>query len=118
MLSDEADFGLARAEVNKQLDYTFGVLRRRQNDQGGFGYWTAERTDGISFISAYVVDFLSEAKSAGFPPPGDMLPAGIRNLQKMVTREPNGSAEAQTVAYAIYLLTREGIITTNYVLNL
>ena len=63
MLADEADFGLSRAEINKQIEYTFGVLRRRQNDQGAFGYWAPENGDRISFVSVYVMDFLSEAKS-------------------------------------------------------
>ncbi|MEY2555843.1 MAG: alpha-2-macroglobulin, partial [Verrucomicrobiota bacterium] len=34
MLADESDFGLSRAEINKQLEHTFGILARRQNDQG------------------------------------------------------------------------------------
>src|SRR2546426_858534 len=63
MLADESDFGLSRVEINKQFEYTFGVLGRRQNDQGGFGYWVTEPGDHISFISAYVMDFLSEAKA-------------------------------------------------------
>ena len=33
-------------------------------------------------------------------------------------REPGNLEEARTVAYAIYVLTREGVITTNYILNL
>jgi uncharacterized protein YfaS (alpha-2-macroglobulin family) len=118
MLSDEADFGLSRADINKQLERTFGVLGRRQNDQGGFGYWVPETGDSISFVSAYVMDFLSESKAAGFVPPPEMFASGLRNLQKMVTREPTDFAEARTVAYAIYVLTREGVITTNYILNL
>jgi uncharacterized protein YfaS (alpha-2-macroglobulin family) len=118
MLSDEADFGLSRAEISKQLELTFGVLARRQNDQGGFGYWVPETGDSISFVSAYVMDFLSESKAAGFMPPPEMFSSGLRNLQKMVTREPTDLAEARTVAYAIYVLTREGVITTNYILNL
>src|SRR5438874_10082772 len=65
-LADETDFGLSRAEINKQLERTFGVLARRQNDQGGFGYWVPETGDSISFVSAYVMDFLSESKAAGF----------------------------------------------------
>src|SRR5262249_31207661 len=118
MLADEADFGLSRAEINKQLEHTFGVLARRQNDQGGFGYWVPETGDSISFVSAYVMDFLSESKAAGFVPPPEMFASGMRNLQKMVTREPTDFAEARTVAYGIYVLTREGVITTNYILNL
>lgn len=118
MLAGEADFGLSRAEINKQLEYTFGVLRRRQNDQGAFGYWAPENGERVSFISVYVMDFLSEAKAAGFAPPPEMFASGLRNLQKMVTGQPSNFAEARTLAYAIYVLTREGVITTNYILNL
>ncbi len=118
MLADEADFGLSRAEINKQLEHTFSVLARRQNDQGGFGYWVPETENSISFVSAYVMDFLSESKAAGFVPPPDMFSSGLRNLQKMVTRDPKNLAEARTIAYGIYILTREGVITTNYILNL
>ena len=118
MLADESDFGLSRAEINKQLEHTFGILARRQNDQGGFGYWVPETGDSISFISVYVMDFLSESKAAGFAPPPTMFANGLHNLQKMVGREPANFAEARTVAYAIYILTREGVITTNYILNL
>lgn len=118
MLADEVDFGLNRAEVNAQLEKVFSVLRRRQNDQGAFGYWAPENGDHISFNSAYAMDFLSEAKAAGFPPPADMFASGLRNLQKMVVREPSDIIDARRVAYAIYVLTREGVITTNYILNL
>ncbi|MEY2537397.1 MAG: alpha-2-macroglobulin [Verrucomicrobiota bacterium] len=118
VLADEADFGLSRAEVNKQLEHTFGVLARRQNNQGAFGYWAPETGDAISFVTVYVMDFLSEAKAAGFAPPAQMFQSGLRNLQKMVARDPKSFSDAQTLAYAIYILTREGVITTNYILNL
>jgi alpha-2-macroglobulin len=118
LLADEADFGLNRAEINKQLEYTFGILRRRQNDQGMFGYWAPEAGEHISFVSVYVMDFLSEAKEAGFAPPAEMFASGLLDLQKMVAHEPRNLEEARTVAYAIYVLTREGVITTNYILNL
>src|SRR2546428_9264527 len=118
MLADEVDFGLNRAEMNAQLEKVFAVLRRRQNDQGAFGYWAPETGEHIRFNSTYVMDFLSEAKAAGFPPPVDMFASGLRNLQKMVARQPSDILDARRVAYAIYVLTREGVITTNYILNL
>ena len=118
MLADESDFGLSRAEINKQLEHTFRILARRQNDQGAFGYWVPEPGDHISFVSAYVMDFLSESKAAGFAPPQDMFASGLRNLQKMVGKQPEDLTDARRVAYAIYVLTREGVITTNYILNL
>ncbi|XHR28100.1 MAG: alpha-2-macroglobulin [Chthoniobacteraceae bacterium] len=118
MVSGEADFALSRAEVYQQMQKTFGVLRRRQNDQGAFGYWSAGSRDGIDFLSVYVMHFLSEAKEGGFEPPQDVFEAGSRNLQKMVTLQPQNLEQARTIAYAIYLLTRQEIITTNYILNL
>src|SRR2546426_7011541 len=47
-----------------------------------------------------------------------MFASGLRNLQKMVGRQPANLSEARTVSYATYILTREGVITTNYILNL
>jgi uncharacterized protein YfaS (alpha-2-macroglobulin family) len=118
VLADEADFGLSRAEVNEQLEKVFATLRRRQNDQGAFGYWSAETSEETDFVSVYGTHFLSEAKAAGFAPPPDILQSALRNLQTMAARQPRDLADARTLAYAIYVLTREGFITTNYILNL
>jgi uncharacterized repeat protein (TIGR01451 family) len=118
MLADEADFGLNRAQIGKQLEHTFDVLRRRQNDQGAFGYWTTEKSAGVDFVSVYVMHMLIEAKAAGFAPPAGMLKSGLQHLRDMAESDPTTLRDARTMAYAIYLLTREGVVTTNYVLNL
>ncbi len=118
VLADEADFGLSRAEVNTQLEAEFAMLRRRQNDQGAFGYWTAETTPESDFVSVYATHFLTEAKAAGVAPPPDILQSALRNLQALAARPPRDLADARTIAYAIYVLTRESFITTNYILNL
>ncbi len=70
------------------MEKTFNILRRRQNAQGAFGYWAPENGEHISFNSAYVMDFLSEAKAAGFPPPAEMFATGLRSLQRMVAKQP------------------------------
>ena len=118
VLADEADFGLSKAEVSAQLEKVFAVLRRRQNDKGAFGYWGPEDGADISFMSAYAMHFLIEAKAAGFAPPAEMFASGLRNLQKMVAKEPQDLDDARRIAYAIYLLSREGVVTTNYIINL
>jgi uncharacterized repeat protein (TIGR01451 family) len=118
VLADEADFGLSRRDVTAQLENVFAVLRRRQNDQGDFGYWAPEKGQEISFMSVYAMNFLIEAKAAGFAPPAEMFASGLRNLQAMVSKEPSNLDDARTVAYAIYLLSREGVVTTNYIINL
>src|SRR5437763_4943532 len=118
VLANEADFGLSKQEVAAQLENVFGVLRRRQNDAGAFGYWAPEEGTGISFMSPYAMNFLIEAKAAGFAPPPEMFASGLRNLQTMVVKEPSDLDDARRVAYAIYLLSREGVVTTNYIINL
>ncbi len=118
MLANEADFGLSRAAVFEQMQKTFSLLRRRQNGQGAFGYWTSAAGKGIDFLSVYVMHFLSEAGEAGFEPPADLFEAGLRHLQQMAVLQPRNLEEARTVAYAIYVLTRQEVITTNYILNL
>ncbi len=119
LLADEADFGLTRAEVDAQLEKTFATLGHRQRNEGSFGYWEWGTTpNATDFVSVYATHFLSEAKAAGFPPPNDILQNALRYLRTMVTKEPNDLTEARTIAYAIYVLTREGVITTNYILNL
>ena len=118
MLADEADFGLNRAEINKQLEYTFAFCAAAKTIRALSVIGRRKPENSISFVSVYVMDFLSEAKATGFAPPPEMFASGLRNLQKMVGREPANALEARTLAYAIYVLTREGVITTNYILNL
>lgn len=118
VLADEADFGLDRKEVISQLEKVFAALHRRQNDQGAFGYWGPQRGAEIDFMSVYAMHFLIEARAAGFAPPAEMFASGLRYLRGMVAKEPANLENARTVAYAIYLLSREGVVTTNYILNL
>ena len=123
VLSDDADFGQPRALVQKQMDRVFARQRTRQGGNGAFGYWAASDTpaadaEGADFLSAYVMHFLVEAKAAGFHPPEDMLQAGLQHLAAIAAAEPHDIGSARTIAYAIYLLTREQAVTTNYLLNL
>jgi uncharacterized repeat protein (TIGR01451 family) len=118
-LADEVDFGLKRGEVAAQLEHTFDILRQRQNDQGGFGYWSAGPSGPLDFISVYVTQFLVEAKAAGFPPPADVLASALRNLSRMANEQrPDSLEQARIQAWAIYLLTREETVTTNAIINL
>jgi uncharacterized protein YfaS (alpha-2-macroglobulin family) len=117
-LADVADFGLTRAEAAQRVEYAIGVERRRQNDQGGFGFWEAEKTPDIDFITVYVMHFLSEAKAAGYPVPEDMFQNGMDALQRAASASPWNLQQARIQAYALYVLTREGVLTTNHLLAL
>ena len=117
-LAGIADFGLTRAEAAAQIEHTIEIERRRQNDTGGFGFWDASKTPDIDFITAYVMHFLSEAKAEGYPVPDDMFQKGLGALCRASTASPWSLQQARTQAYALYVLTREGVVTTNQLLTL
>ncbi|MBS0659007.1 MAG: alpha-2-macroglobulin [Verrucomicrobia bacterium] len=117
-LQDDADFGLPRAEVAEMVARVCATLRLRQGPDGGFGYWAPGATTLGDPTTVHAVLFLLEAKAAGFAPPEDLLQRALGCLRQLVAREPTSLRDARHLAAAIHLLTREGVVTTNYVLNL
>jgi alpha-2-macroglobulin len=93
----------------KQID----ALRSRQNEAGGFGLWAAT-PDSEPFVSAYAMHFLLEARDRNVAVPKDMIDAGNKYLQQLAADESqNTLAGLRQRAYAVYLLTRQGNVTTN-----
>ena len=101
------------APDNDPLMAQIDLLRTRQNAQGGFGLWTAT-PEAEPFVSAYVMHFLLEAQGRGVAVPRDMISAGNGYLQLLARQEGDSSlAGLRQRAYAVYLLTRQGNVTTN-----
>ncbi|MBF7073498.1 alpha-2-macroglobulin [Glaciecola sp. MH2013] len=110
-------------------------LRTRQSYSGGFAYWP-NREDNNFEVSIYVMHFLIEAESLGYPVPSDMLSSGVAflnntlsefaNEQRVSPRTQNATLLEETTeqlalrnrAHAIYLLTRSGIVTSNLIIDL
>jgi len=107
----------------------FDLLRSRQNAQGGFGLWNA-RQDADPFVSTYAMHVLLDARERGVAVPQDMFNAGNDYLRKLAAGDSDASGgmvrDAESLdasdrtlallrqrAYAVYLLTRQGNVTTN-----
>jgi uncharacterized protein YfaS (alpha-2-macroglobulin family) len=107
---EQGDQKISSAEaVSKLLD----VLHARQNSEGGFGLWAAT-PDSEPFVSDYAMNFLLEARDRGTPVPQDMLDAGNKYLQQLASNDGMDSMDKlRQRAYAAYLLTRQGNVTTN-----
>jgi alpha-2-macroglobulin len=96
------------------------VLRTRQNAEGGFGLWAAT-VDTDEFASVYAVDWLLQAREQGESIPDDLIQKGLVWLQTYAASGvaddssapgADGLAKFRNRAYAVYLLTRHGAITT------
>ena len=92
-------------------------LRERQLADGGFAFWPGH-SRAADYPSVYVMHFLLEASGRGNPVPADMLQRGKAFLQDLAARPAGSIYEARVRANAIYLLTRMGEVTTNFIIDL
>lgn len=113
VLRARPEFGYAPEKVETALERTITVLRARQNAEGAFGFWAAN--SHVSDMQAvYAMHFLTEAKERGYAVPPDMLAKGLAYLRTLSEHESDSLAQARVRAYAVYILTRNGVVTTNY----
>lgn len=93
------------------FDELIKALRSRQTDDGGFGLWSlASPVEPLPSI--YAVQFLIEAKERGYEVPADMLARANYWLRRIAGPSGNSLDDMRLRAYAIYLLTRQGVIAT------
>ena len=103
--------------VHDAFSDTVAKLRSRQTAEGGFRFW-ATSSEPAEFVSIYIMHFLTDAAEAGLPVPRDMRNAGRGYLNRLAGQSTTSLAEARMRAYAIYILTRNGQVTTNHLTNL
>ena len=106
-------FETHKVSNDEAIASTIDALASRQNSDGGFGVWTAT-TDADPFVSVYAMNFLIEARERGVNVPRGMIDAGDKYLLELASDNGMDSLEKlRARAYAVYLLTRQGQVTTN-----
>jgi uncharacterized protein YfaS (alpha-2-macroglobulin family) len=111
------DYQVDEGNVRTLFGKTTRKLRSRQGSEGGFRFW-ATSTEPASFPSAYIMHFFTDAEELGLPVPADMKRSGLGYIQQLAATEVRTISDARLRAYAIYILTRNGTVTTNYLTNL
>jgi len=111
------DYAVDEADVRSLFRDTTRKLRSRQGSDGGFRFW-ATSVEPASFPSAYIMHFFTDARELGLPVPADMHRSGLGYVQQLAAAEVSSMPDARLRAYAIYILTRNGTVTTNYLTNL
>ncbi len=114
VLKTRPEFGPAHRNAAENLDRVITVLRARQTAEGSFGFWAAN-SHVSDYASIYALHFLTEAKEKGVAVPQELLTRGISYLHAVAKSGSDTLARARTRAYAVYLLTRNGVVTTDYV---
>lgn len=112
-------FNKEHPDLKDKILKTISLLGQRQMSDGGLSYWPGlGDNQGNSFASVYAIHFLSEAKAQGYEVPQDILSSGMGYLRNLLSENPEDADAARIHAYAIYVLTRNEIVTTNYLTNL
>lgn len=113
LLNSQQEISVTRSDFQKVVQ----TLRERQNEDGSFGLWSANMQVS-PFTSIYAIHYLLEAKDRGMAVPADMLNSANQWLQQYAVGGSNGLSGVRNRAYAIYLLTRQGIVTSGMLATL
>lgn len=108
---------LCDEKTHDEFEKTIQMLRERQTHNGGFANFSGNDDAKIE-TSLYVFDYLICAKEEGYHVPADFFSTGIQFLENIAKKYPKSLSEARNKAYAIYLLTRMELVTTNYLTDL
>ena len=117
-LKDVADYDIESSKLKSKTSYTLKVLQARQNSEGKFGVWAAN-SHTSDFITVYGAHYITKCKSAGYYVSDNLYNrtmAALRNIAKRTDYEY--AQEFRIQAYAIYILTLNEKITTNYITSL
>ncbi|WP_210272599.1 alpha-2-macroglobulin family protein [Chthonobacter rhizosphaerae] len=80
-----------------------------QASNGSFGLWGPSADD--LWLDAYVTDFLTRAKEKGIPVPAIPFDLAVTNLKNRVSYTSEVTEGGEDLAYALYVLARNGRAT-------
>jgi alpha-2-macroglobulin len=115
VLGQRPEFGAKNQAQSSEKSFAdaLAVLRSRQNAEGGFGLWTAS-VEADEYASVYAIHMLIEARERGMNVPVDLMTKSNGYLQQLAASPARDIHDVRTRAYAAYLLTRQGTVTTTY----
>jgi hypothetical protein len=118
-MNSQSWFNQDKSLISEKMNATIQMLSQRQMSSGGFSYWPGlSDNSGNTFASVYAMHFLTEAREQGFNVPNDLFFNGISYLKDFASQNATDLDKARIQAYAIYILTRNELVTTNYLTNL
>ena len=91
-----------KERVQKAIDHVFSM----QDSSGAFGIWGPSTAD--LWLTAYVTDFLTRTKEAGFVVPPLAFTNAVDRLQNFISYAQDFDKGGEDRAYALYVLARNG----------
>lgn len=101
--------GMSSPRMAEMVQHALGRLASLETATGGFASWHAFAPSEL-WLTAYVQDFLLEAKAAGVPVPEGMLARTRAFLRARLAVIGDGPSERAAGAYAAWVLARDGTL--------
>ena len=98
--------GAGLDSIGTRINAAIARVLTRQASNGAFGLWRAQ--SGEFWLDAYVTDFLSQARAAGYAVPDHAMTLALDNLRNRVNYAPEFDSGGEDLAYALMVLAREG----------
>lgn len=118
-MNEQSWFNKDAALLQEKVNATVQMLSQRQMSNGGFSYWPGLGENiGNNFASVYAMHFLTQARIQSFAIPDDLFYKGVSFLKDLASQNATDADSARIQAYAIYVLTLNELVTTNYLANL
>ncbi|HHC29160.1 MAG TPA: alpha-2-macroglobulin family protein, partial [Rhodobacterales bacterium] len=95
-----------RDDLPGRVQGAITAVLANQSSAGSFGVW--QPGSGDLWLDAYVSDFLTRARGQGYDVPDTALRAALDNLRNRVNYYPDFEDGGADLAYALYVLAREG----------
>jgi uncharacterized protein YfaS (alpha-2-macroglobulin family) len=93
--------GRIRQAIDRELS--------RQSANGAFGLWAADSGDDDPWLDAFVTEFLTRARERNFAVPQGAFDQALDRLRNTVVNSPEPNKDnAEAIAYALYVLARNG----------
>ena len=107
-LSDKTSY------AKERIEGAIERLKSLQKINGSFGLWYGSKES--TWVSAYVLDFLTRAKLQGYKVAEKNINEGLKWLQNSLYRWSNDNQKQEADAYALYVLARNSKILMSDIL--
>jgi uncharacterized protein YfaS (alpha-2-macroglobulin family) len=117
-LKDITGYGIEPQKLKEKISYALKVLQARQNSEGSFGIWAANSHTN-DFITVYSAHFITQCKLSGYYVSDKLYESTMDALKTIANNNQLDTPhKLRNRAYAIYILTLNETITTNYIQSL
>ncbi len=95
-----------QSSPRERVEEAIAAVLANQSGNGAFGQW--HPYSGDPWLDAFATDFLSRARAEGYSVPARAFTQAMANLRNQLNYAGDFENAGQEIAYALYVLAREG----------